>query len=201
MTSILKSRKLRYFIALFSLFLLFDMIQDSYAKYVSSAEAYNDITIAKWSFKVNSQDVLDESDFSETIMPVFEGSSYIAPGVIAPTSEGYFDIEIDSTDTDVNYIETITLSKANENTISDLKIIGYKLNDGEFVEFTDNTVISTTKRYDSIQKINKYRVYVKWMDGEGEIMDNADDTTASKNGVASIAITINFIQTTSLGSE
>ena len=194
MTMIFKSRKVRFFIALFSMLLLFNMIEGSYAKYVSSAEAGSSIAIAKWAFKVNDQDVLDESDFSETIMPVFEGSSYIAPDVIAPGSEGYFDIEIDSSETDVNFTETISLSLANDNTVNDLKIIGYKKNNGSFIEFTNETAIVNNVNYNDSDRVNTYRVYVKWLDGEGETMNNASDTAASKNGVASIAITTHFIQ-------
>ena len=194
MASLLKNSKIRFFIALFSLFLLFDMIEGSYSKYVSSADAGGNITIAKWAFKVNNQDVLNNNNFSETIMPVFEGSSFIAPGVIAPGSEGYFDIEIDSTNTDVSYNLAINLGYASENTISDLKIVGYKLNGGAFNEFTGDTVINNNYSYSSQQKQNTYRVYVKWIDGIGDAMDNYQDTEASKNGIAKIAITINFTQ-------
>ena len=194
MTMIFKSRKVRFFIALFSMLLLFNMSEGSYAKYVSSAEAGSNIAIAKWAFKVNDQDVLDENDFSETIMPVFDGSSYIAPGVIAPGSEGYFDIEIDSSDTDVNFTETIFLALAEDNTVDDLKIIGYKKNNGSFIEFTNETAIVNNVNYNDTDRVNSYRIYVKWLDGEGETMNNASDTGASKNGVASVAITTNFIQ-------
>ena len=190
MSDILKNRKLRFFIALFSLLLLFDMIQGSYAKYVSSAEAGTNLTIAKWAFKVNGQDIIDNNNFTDTIVPVFEGSSYVAPGVIAPGSEGYFDIEIDSSNTDVNFNQTITLALADENTVT-----GYKMNNGNFIEFDEDTVITSHITQNSINKINIYRVYVKWVDDEGETMNNTDDTNASKNGVASIAITTNFIQT------
>ncbi len=194
MMKLLKSRKVRFFIALFSMLLLFDMIEGSYAKYVSSASAGSNIAIAKWAFKVNDQDVLDDRDFSETIMPVFEGSSYIAPGVIAPGSEGYFDIEIDSTDTDVNFTESISLRMADDNTVTDLRIIGYKKNDGEFTEFTNALQITNDVDYTDLDKVNTYRIYVKWIDGTGERMNNVSDTNASKNGVASIAITTHFIQ-------
>ena len=194
MMNLLKMRKVRFFIALFSMLLLFDMIQDSYAKYVSSASAGSTMTIAKWAFKVNDQDVLDNRDFSDTIVPVFEGSSYIAPGVIAPGSEGYFDIEIDASDTDVNFTETITLALAEDNSIRDLRIIGYSINGGEFTEFETTTSISNDRSYTDTNKVNTYRIYVKWIDGTGERMNNAADTEASRTGIASVSITTRFIQ-------
>lgn len=197
MINILKNRKIRFFMAFFSLLLLFDMIQNSYAKYVSSAEASSNFTIAKWAFKVNDQDVLTNSDFSNTITPVFPGNSYVGQGYIAPNSEGYFDIEIDSTDVDVTFDETITLALDDDNTVTDLQITKYQLNGGQAINFSNNnTVITTSHSLNEQNTVNTYRIYVKWLEGNNETMDNEDDTLASKNGVAAVSITINFIQTT-----
>ena len=102
MLNILKKRQFKLLLACISLLLLLDLIQDTYAKYISGAEATADFAIARWAFLVNSQDVLDESDFSNTIVPTFDTNANIATGVIAPTSTGYFDIEIDSSDVDVS---------------------------------------------------------------------------------------------------
>ena len=196
MSNIFKNRKIRLFIAFFALFLLFDMIQDSYAKYVSSASASSDMTIARWSFLVNDQDVLSESDFSETILPQFPGNAYVASGVIAPHAEGYFEIEIDSSDVDVAFTETITLSLSDDNTVSDLSITGYSLNGGNPVDFGNNsTVITTNHALNEQNTVNTYRIFVKWLDGNGETMDNDDDTAASSSGVAAVDVNINFIQT------
>ena len=198
MMQLMKNRRIRFFIAFLSLFLLFDMIQNSYAKYVSSAEATNNLTIAKWAFQVNDQDVLTNSDFSNTITPVFPGSNYVNQGYIAPNSEGYFDIEIDSSNVDVSFNETITIGLDTTNTVSDLVITKYQINGGSIINFQNNqNSITTSHALNDQNSVNTYRIYVKWLEGSGETMNNAADTNASKNGIAAIAITINFIQTTS----
>ena len=178
------------------------MVQDSYAKYVSSASASSNISIAGWAFKVNNQDVLSNNNFSNTIVPIFSNNSYVKYGYIAPNSEGYFDIRIDSTYVDVTYSETITLSLANSNTVTDLKITGYSLNSGSVVQFgNNNTVITSNHALNEQNTINTYRVYVKWLEGTGETMDNEDDTDASQDGVAAINVTIDFLQTTAAPSS
>ena len=198
MMQLMKNRRIRFFIAFLSLFLLFDMIQNSYAKYVSSAEATNNLTIAKWAFQVNDQDVLTNSDFSNTVTPVFPGSNYVNQGYIAPNGEGYFDIEIDSSNVDVSFNETITIGLDTTNTVSDLVITKYQINGGSIINFQNNqNSITTSHALNNQNSVNTYRIYVKWLEGSGETMNNAADTNASKNVIAAIAITINFIQTTS----
>jgi hypothetical protein len=202
MMNILSNRKIRFFMAFFSLLLLFDMIQDSYAKYVSSAGATSDLTIAKWAFTVNNQDVLTNSDFSSTITPTFPGSTYIATGYIAPSSEGYFEIEIDSSNVDVTFRETIGLELADTNTVTDLEITGYSLNGGNVVSLSgNNPTIVTEHSLNEQNTVNTYTIYVRWKEGTGETMNNAADTQAAKNGVASVAITIDFLQTTSANAS
>ena len=105
MDKLLKNRKFRLLLACISLLLLVDMIQDSYAKYISSAEASSNLTIARWAFMVNNQDVLNNSNFSTTIQPIIDSNPNIASGVIAPTSTGHFDVTIDSSNVGVAYDE------------------------------------------------------------------------------------------------
>ena len=195
---LLKDRRIRLFIAFLSLFFLFDMIQNSYAKYVSSADATSDFTIAKWAFTVNSQDVLTNSDFSNTIVPYFPGSNYINQGYIAPGAEGYIEIEIDSSNVDVTYSETITVDLGDDNTVTDLEFFKYKINNGSFVTVQQNqNSITTSHALNEVNTVNTYYLYFRWKEGSGETMDNDDDTQASKNGTASVAVTIDFLQTIS----
>ena len=196
MYKIIKNRKLRLVLACISLLLLVDMIQDSYAKYVSSTEANGNFTIARWAFMVNNQDVLNNSNFSNTIVPVFDTNPNIAAGVIAPTSTGYFDVTIDSTNVGVSYDEEITLTTDANNTVSDIIFTGYKLNNNNIVNFTNNTTqtFTTSHSLNETNKVNTYRFFIEWHDGENETMNNSADANASKNGNATIKINLRFIQ-------
>lgn len=189
----MKEKKYFLLLALVSLFLLVNIVQKTYAKYVSSAEANANFSVAQWGFKVNNQDVIANNNFSGTIIPVFENNPNVKNGVIAPTSEGYFDIIIDSTNVDVSFTEKIELSKEENNTVSDLVITHYTVNDGDMVELTDNTITAIHNLNDT-NKVNTYRVYIKWIDGGNETMNNEADTKASKDGIAAVSIKLSFIQ-------
>lgn len=195
MDKIIHNRKFKLLIACISLLLLVDLVQDTYAKYVSSADANGDFTIARWAFKVNDQDIISNQNFSNTIVPVFDSNENIKNGVIAPTSTGYFDITIDSSNVGVSFNEEVTLSQGDNNTVTDIVFTGYKKNDEELIEFDENqSTITTTHLLSEEKTLNTYRFYIKWLDGNGETMNNADDTEASDNGVASVKVNLRFIQ-------
>lgn len=194
MVKLFNNRKFRLLLAFISLLVLVDLVQDTYAKYVSSADANGNLTIARWAFTVNNQDVIANNDFSNTIVPVFDENSNISSNVIAPTSTGHFDITINSTNVDVSFNEVITLSKSNNNTVSDLVFTGYSINNGDIIEFEDETVITNTHLLGEQNTINTYRFYIEWKDGDNEEMDNSDDTEATINGTAAVNVNINFIQ-------
>ena len=196
MEKLFHNRKFKLLIACLSLLLLLDLMQDTYAKYISSADATSNLTIARWAFLVNEEDVLNNSDFSNTIIPVFDSNANISEGVIAPTSTGYFDIEIDSSNVGVSFDETISLAKSSNNTVDDIVFIGYKKNNGNVVTFDNNTTsITTTHLLGEETTLNTYRFYIQWNDNETtETMNNADDTEAAASGTAAISINIQFIQ-------
>ena len=188
------NHRIKIFIALLSLLYLITLVQDTYAKYTSSANANTNITISRWNILVNDQDIKNNSNFTNTIKPVFEDNENIATGVIAPTSKGYFDIIIDGTKTDVSFQYNINLALSSLNTVSDLKLTNYKVNDDDTLHQIENNVISNQILYDSDNKIIKYRIFVEWIDGETETMNNEEDTEAAINGIAAYDIAINVIQ-------
>lgn len=188
------NRRVKIFIALLSLLYLITLVQDTYAKYTSNANANTNITISRWNILVNDQDIKNNSNFTNTIKPTFEENENIASGVIAPTSKGYFDIIIDGTKTDVSFQYNINLALSNLNTVSDLKLTNYKVNDDDTLHQIENNVISNQVLYNSDNKIIKYRIFVEWIDGETETMNNEADTEATINGIAAYDIAINITQ-------
>lgn len=193
MDNILRSKKVKILLAFTSLLLLVNSIQDSYAKYVSSASANGNFTIAEWTFKVNDQDILNESDFSSTIVPVIDANPNIKEGVIAPTSKGYFDVIVDHSRVGVSYKQDITLSYG-EDSITDMVFTGYTLNGGEVTDIGESNTVSVVHNLSDESTIDVYRFYVEWIDGTGETMDNQEDTEASANGTTSVKIDLHFIQ-------
>lgn len=185
-------RKIAIFVALLSLFYSITLIQTTYAKYVSSAEANSNINIARWSITVNNQDVIQNSNFTNSLSPVFANNQYIKENVIAPTSEGYFDIIIDGTNADVSFKYTITLNPSNNNTIKDLKIVKYTIDD---IDYTYNENITDIINYNDENKTKSIRVFFIWNDDEEtQEMNNNEDTIATVNGNANYRVNINLIQ-------
>ena len=153
-------RKVIFFLALMSLFYCITLMQDTYAKYVSSASASANLTIARWNILVNSQDILQNSNFTNTISPEFLGTTNIKSGVIAPTAEGYFDLVLNGTNTDVSFKYTISLEENVNNTVSDLVITKYTIDGVEYAyssedEITENILLSDTN------KVRNIRFYVE----------------------------------------
>ncbi len=185
-------RKIIFFIALMSLFYCITFMQDTYAKYVSSATANTDLTIARWNILVNSQDIIENSNFSQTIVPTFEGTTNIRSGVIAPTAEGYFDITLNGQNTDVSFSYTISLDESDDNTVSDLVIYKYTI-DG--VDYTYDSSITGNILLNDEVKTKTIRFHVRWNDNTStQTMNNADDTEAANSGVAALDVNVNVIQ-------
>ncbi len=197
MLNCFKTKKFKLLLAMLSLLFLTNSIQESYAKYISSASATSNFAIAKWTFIVNNQDVLSNSDFSSTIVPVIDSNSNIKDGVIAPTSTGYFDLSIDFSDVDVAFREQISLSNLVNSSVSDLVITGYRVNNGELTSINAGDTITVNHALNDTTRIENYRFYVQWIDGSGETMDNDADTEASADGVAKVKVDLNFIQVAS----
>lgn len=185
-------RKIIFFVALMSLFYCVTFMQDTYAKYVSSTSAIADLTIARWSILINNQDVVNESDFSETISPVFAGSANIRSDVIAPTASGYFEIILNGENTDVSFSYTISIDTS-DCVIEDLVITSYQIGNTTYTyngnDITGNILLNDASRTQTI------RFNVEWNDSAlTETMDNADDTAVVAEETAAFDINVNLIQ-------
>lgn len=189
-----KSRKILIFVALISLLYCVTLVQDTYAKYISGASGTGNLTIARWNVLINDVDIVNNSNFSNVITPTFENNSNIRDGVIAPTAQGTFDVVLDVNGTDVSLTYTITVEEDENNTVRDLKINSYTV---------DNTTYTYTSAgitgnilYTDIDKTKEITFNVSWVDdaAQGAVMDNGNDTQASKEGVAAFKVNVNVIQ-------
>lgn len=154
-----------------------------YAKYLTSVAGSTDIPIAKWNILVNNQSIKDNPDISNTIQPVFPGNDNIAENIIAPTAEGYFDLNFDFTDTDVSFKYTISLSSNPESSVTDLVATGYSIDNGNKIEFdTYDEDITDTILLSNPIETRSIRIYVLWNDDSATAsMNNIDDTLSTKS--------------------
>lgn len=189
-------RKILYIIASLSLICSILTIKETYSKYITSAEGDANLSIASWKIKINDQSILSNTSITNTITPVFTGNENVSDGYIAPKSEGYFDIVIDTTDVDVSYEYILNTSVSEKSAVKDLIVTGYSIDNNPKVEINNNnsTIKNTVLKSSDISIIN-LRIYIAWDDSLNATMNNADDTLASLSGEnASLNVILTFTQ-------
>lgn len=159
-----------------------------YAKYISSAYGNTKMAIARWDIKVNNLSIKDNTNISNTLKPIFPGNSNIAANIIAPTAEGYFDLNFDFTGADVSFKYEITPSVDSSSSVKDLVATGYSIadNGGEFGNRVNlenyNDKISDTILLNSPVKKRTIRIYILWNDDEtSQKMSDDEDTNSTKS--------------------
>ena len=191
-----KSNKIKLVIAITTLIICIFQIQQTYAKYIESKDGSTDFAIANWKILLNDHDISDGAQLSSLINPVYENNNNVESGVIAPGSEGYFDLEIDATNTQVSFTYDISIASADDSDVTDLIISSYKIDDNPIVN-VENGVnnLTNTINYNEPDKVINIRIYFKWKDGDGETMNNAADTAASVGGgTGKLSVNATFTQ-------
>lgn len=171
-------------------------IQNTYAKYLTVATSTTDLSIARWKILVNDQDIRNNSNISQVITPVFYPNSHINSNIIAPNSEGYFEVLIDYADADVSFEYEISITPNPNSSVQDLIATGYSINDSTTViDLERDDVISDVVLNTENDGSLKLKVYIKWDDSENETMDNEADTAATFTGqTAKLDVNLSFKQ-------
>ncbi len=184
-------------LTLISLFTTLCMVNETYAKYVTSASVTSSTSIARWKILVNNDDVTLGTTSTNLITPTFPGTEDIAPNVLAPNTEGYFDILLDGSNTDVSFRYTITIGNNPNSPVTELVATKYIVdNDTENeITFTGTSKQITGEiNLNAQQRTKTFKVYVKW-DDSLNIMTNAQDTaTTVGNQSGMIDVTVNVVQ-------
>lgn len=167
--------------------LVFFVIQ-IYAKYLTTATGNAEMKIANWNILVNDLSIKNNTDISSTIVPVFPGTENISSGIIAPTAEGYFDLNFDFSGAGVSFNYEIKPSVAENSAVKDLVATGYSIDDGEKHNFENyNDPISEDILLDSNIKTRKVRIYIMWNDDDASSsMSNEEDTLATNSETSAL---------------
>mgnify|MGYP000298218590 FL=1 len=172
-------------------------IEDTYAKYITSTNESASMNIARWRILVNNKDIRENSTTNAVITPIFNGNDNINSGIIAPNSEGYFDLIIDATEADVSFKYKIEISVNQNSPVKDLITTKYIIDNGNEIplERDNATIENTVLHKDNTNPIN-IRVYIKWDDSNEATMDNDADTEATKqvDNPAKMDVKLSFIQ-------
>ena len=194
-------KKFKVLIVIASLAITLSLMSNTYSRYVASSDGNVQIEFAKWQLLVNNTDITNNGSSTISFEPTILPNENVAANKVAPSSTGYFDIEIDPTNVDVSFKYNIDLAIDNTN-IPDLMITKYEVIQGEKTEtkYLEEGSISDTMYYQDggFEKMT-IRIYFQWFEGENESMDDAADTNigytaATENTTFTINANIQFEQ-------
>ncbi len=77
-------KKVLLILALLWFIISFLVIRVTYAKYLSSIDSNTSVGISAWKIKLNTQDVIQNTDFSNNLELTFPGNEYYTQDVIVP---------------------------------------------------------------------------------------------------------------------
>lgn len=204
------SRKFKVLLVIISLSLTLSLMSNTYSRYVADTTSDIELQFANWQILVNENDITNNSASSINIVPILEENNNIATNSIAPTSKGYFDIEIDPSNVEVSFDYQINFELLNNN-MPDLLISKYALLDSNYVEgdslttipITDNQINNLLTYDNSTENFRfepfKVRIYFEWYEGQDENMNDEADAqigneAATNDTKLQIKTTISFSQ-------
>lgn len=178
-------RKFKFLLLLFSLSLTLGMMSNTYSRYIADTTGEMKVVFAKWQILVNDTDITNSKSSSINLVPIMEENPNITDGTVAPSSKGYFDINIDPTNVNVSFNYSISLNVVNQD-IPDLMITKYAILDknyqeGDNIEYntlsTDN-MITGTLEHNNNKTFEPFtvRVYFEWYDDTDNTMNDESDT-------------------------
>ena len=190
-------KKFRILLVLVSMIITLCIMSDTYSRYVASSDGNVQAEFARWQLLVNNTDITSSTVSELSFEPVVQSNSNVAENKVAPSSKGFFDIEIDPKNVDVSFKYTISLEM--NDSVSDLMITRYAYIPENYIEgealnyvYLDNVNTSSITQEikygeednmasETIEdtKINflkpiKIRVFFEWVEGT---VNYKNDTT------------------------
>ena len=167
-------------------------ITDTYGLFESNKTKLVDNPIASWNILINNSNLNQNKTFTINNFQIDENTT-VKNGRIAPGTTGYFDIEIDPSDTDVSirYDITFDCSKLPSN----LTVESIEETNGYTIVRTDaytySNIITLTNIKNGVK--NNIRVHIKWQNVE-EQNQNDTEIGLNKEYILNIPITITATQ-------
>lgn len=175
------------------------LIGFTYARYITSLTANSTVELGSWLILVNNQNILQNADVSEVIVPEFNSDSeYIAEGKIAPTSTGHIQININYQKVTVPFKYEISFATDNSTLLEDFKLVSYSINNGSVVTIDeDDYIVTNTISPNEITRTQVIDLNFEWIDGEDsdETFNDIQDTAFSRdNSELGLRFNLEFTQ-------
>jgi hypothetical protein len=199
-TTVIKTK-----LKILSVFVIFafalSIVSNTYSRYVAAAEENIDLALANWQILLNDEDITNSSESAGLINPVILENENVANNKLAPSSVGYFDININASSVELSFNYNIKIN--NNEILNDLIITKYKIieegtdpEEVEYINVVDNEINGTID-YSEQNTIKPFtiRVFFEWFEGTNESSNDESDTEIIKNNESlSIGASIRFTQ-------
>ena len=133
-------KKFKILLLLISSSFTLGLMSNTYSRYVANTTGDVELAFAKWQILLNNEDITNGATSTLDITPVIEENQNIENNTIAPSSKGYFDVNIDPSNVGVSFNYKIDLKVLNED-MPDLMITKYAILDKDYI---DGDEITTT---------------------------------------------------------
>lgn len=174
-----------YFFILAILFLILTvfLINNTFARYITALTATSTVKMGRWSILVNDQNIVENSNLSERIIPVFNSNpTYIAEDKIVPTSTGYVTININYEEVSVPFEYKISFVQENSTPLADFKFTDYSIDGGSAIQVDNaNSIIIGNITPDGITTEHNFLLNFAWVDDSSASLDDTKDTAYSRN--------------------
>lgn len=183
------NKKILYIIFSFFLLLTLYEIKKTYGLFESNNKMPVQQSTAKWNILINGTNIKSEEKFVVNSVNV-EDNENVLNGKIAPGVKGYFDVEIDKTNTSTSIVYSITFdfTKISDSiTIEKIE----ETTSGNLIRTGENTYSKVMKINDD--PINNIRVYIKWVNKE-ENNDIDSLVGLTKDNYINIPVSISAMQ-------
>lgn len=183
------NKKILYIIFSFFLLLTLYEIKKTHGLFESNNKMSVQQSTAKWNILINGTNIKSEEKFVVNSVNV-EDNENVLNGKIAPGVKGYFDVEIDKTNTSTSIVYSITFdfTKISDSiTIEKIE----ETTSGNLIRTGENTYSKVMKINDD--PINNIRVYIKWENKE-ENNDIDSLVGLTKDNYINIPVSISAMQ-------
>ena len=188
----MKNKNILVVVSLILVFITIYIIRDTYGLFESKNVMVADTNIAKWNVLINGTDIKSGENFTVDTITV-AGAENVKEGKMAPGTEGYFDININPTDTDTSIIYNVTFDFTKVNGSFSINKIE-ETTSGNLIKTRENTyskVITLEEIKNGIT--NNIRVHVKW-DNLEENNEEDSKIGLTKNNSVSIPVSVTVSQ-------
>ena len=190
----MNKKRITILIVLSALLVIVFISTYSYALFENNISGEVETDIAKWKIKVNNSLITDGTSETFVIDTInyTQTDSNVRSGKFAPGIEGYYDLEIDPSNTEVSVKYNIIVDNFETNNLEVSRV--------ELLTQNAGTLTVDGNTYTGIiplnnKKIHKIRMYITWTDYNTEETNAEDSIIGTRdNPDVHIPVTVNLIQ-------